>query len=88
MQISNNYIAVERIEEEEKEGFQAVKVQDSSTYTGKVIHIPEAPVFLGNTPVVPGDTILFAKYSPDTHDIEHEGKKMKFVSVRDILAKI
>jgi co-chaperonin GroES (HSP10) len=38
----------------------------------------------GNVAV--GDTVLFAKYSPDTHEIEHEGKKYKVVEVSDILA--
>lgn len=33
-----------------------------------------------------GDTILFAKYSPDTQDIEHEGEKYKVVLVSDIIA--
>lgn len=33
-----------------------------------------------------GSIILFAKYSPDTHEIEHEGVKYKFVAFDDILA--
>lgn len=88
MQVSNNYIVVEKLPEEEKEGFKTVDVVDSSTFTGKVTHIPEAPVYMGNTPVQVGDKVLFAKYSPDTHEIELEGKKLKFVATRDILAKL
>lgn len=86
MQISNKYIVVEKLEEEAKEGFKTVDVQDNYVYKGKVTHIPEAPVFMGNKQVTQGDTVLFTKYSPDTHEIDLEGKKVKFVSVSDILA--
>lgn len=87
MQISNNYIVVEKVEEEVKEGFQTVSVQDSSVYKGKVITLPEAPVCMGNKFVTIGDIVLFAKYSPDTHEIDLEnGKKVKFVKTSDVLA--
>lgn len=86
MQISNNYIVVEKLEEEVKEGFKTVDVQDNYVYKGKVTHIPEAPVFLGNVQVAPGSIVLFAKYSPDTHEIDLDGKKVKFVGTNDILA--
>ena len=86
MQISNKYIVVEKLQEEAKEGFKTVEVQDDYVYKGKVTHIPEAPVFMGNKQVTQGDTVLFTKYSPDTHEIDLEGKKVKFVSVSDILA--
>ncbi len=89
MNISNNYVVVEKIEEESKEGeFKTVQVQDSFVYQGKVINLPATPVFMGNTQLDIGDAILFAKYSPDTHEIEHEGKKVKFIKTDDILAKI
>lgn len=86
MFISNNYVCVEKPEEPVKEGFQTVDIQDSSTFKGKVKFIPEAPIYMGNKQVTIGDTILFAKYSPNTHDIEHGGLKLKFVSTGDILA--
>lgn len=86
MQISNNFIAVEKLEEPKQEGFQTVEVQDSSSFKGKVKFIPEAPIYMGNKPVTVGDVILFAKYSPNTHDIEYEGLKLKFVSTQDVLA--
>jgi len=86
MQISNNYIVVTKLEEEAKEGFKAVEVQDNYVYKGKVTHIPEAPVYMGNKPVTVGDVVLFAKYSPDTHEIDVDGKKVKFVATNDILA--
>lgn len=88
MQVSNNYVCVEKVEEEKKEGFQSVEVTDSSLFTGKITHIPEGPVFIGNTRLGVGDVILFSKYSPDTHEVDYQGKKLKFVSTRDILAKI
>lgn len=90
MQISNNYIVVEKLEEEAKEGFKAVEVQDNYVYKGKVTLIPEVPVFMGNQQIGVGDVVLFAKYSPDTHeiDLQEEGMphKVKFVATSDILA--
>lgn len=88
MKVSNNYIVVERLEVEKKEGFETVEVQDNFVYKGKVVLLPEAPVYMGNAGIQLGDTVLFSKYSPDTHEIEHEGKKLKFVSTRDILATV
>lgn len=86
MQISNLYIAIEKLEESKTEGFQTVEVQDSSTFKGRVKFIPEAPIYMGNKQVTIGDTILFAKYSPNTHEVEYEGLKLKFVNQSDILA--
>lgn len=86
MQISNSFIAVEKLEEPKQEGFQTVEIQDSSSFKGKVKFIPETPIYMGNQKITIGDTILFAKYSPNTHDIEHEGLKLKFVSAQDVLA--
>lgn len=90
MQVSNNYVAVEKVYESEPEpgDFKTVDVHDESLFKGKVKHIPEAPIFLGNTPIAVGDMILFAKYSPDTHEITHEGETIKFINTRDILARI
>lgn len=86
MRLSNKYIAVEAVEKEKKEGeFEAVEVQDSFVYKGRVIGIPEAPVFLGNERVSEGDIVIWAKYSPDTHEIEEDGKKIKYVAVADII---
>jgi co-chaperonin GroES (HSP10) len=86
MKISSMYITVEKIEEAPKEGFQAVEIQDSSVYRGRVTNLPEIPVHVDNTALLLGDTVLFAKYSPDTHEVELEGKKVKFIKVSDILA--
>jgi co-chaperonin GroES (HSP10) len=86
MDINNKYIVVERLQEEAKEGFKTVEVQDSFVYKGKVVKLPAILVFMGEQQVYTGDTVLFAKYSPDTHEIDFEGKKVKFVNVNDVLA--
>lgn len=88
MTISNNRVVVEKIEEEAKEGFKIVSINDSFVCRGKVVMIPEQPVFMGNRQVAPGDTVLFAKYSPDTHLIELGGKDVKFILTTDILAVV
>lgn len=88
MQVSNNYVMVEKVEEEKQEGFQTVEVTDSSLFTGRITNLPEVPVYLGNERLQIGDIILFAKYSPDTHEVKLKDKTYKFVSTRDILAKI
>lgn len=86
MQISNKYILVEKLEEEAKDGFKTVEVQDNFVYKGKITGLPEIPVYMGNTPVQIGQIVLFAKYSPDTHEIDLDGKKVKFVAISDLLA--
>lgn len=90
MQVSNNYVAVEKVFEPEPEvgDFKTVDVTDESTFKGKIKYLPEAPVFMGNTHLAIGDIILFAKYSPDTHEVEHDGEILKFINTRDILARI
>lgn len=90
MQISNNYVAVEKYYEPEPEigDFKTVEVTDESTFKGKIKYLPEAPIALGNTHLAVGDIIVFAKYSPDTHEIEHEGQILKFINTRDILGKV
>lgn len=80
-QISSKYVVVEKFIEPVQEGFQEVKVQDSSVYKGTVAELPEVPVFISNHQVAIGDVVIFAKYSPDTHEIEDK----KFVRVEDLL---
>ena len=83
MQISQDYIVVEKVEEEKKGEFQTVQIQDSSTYKGRIKQIS---VVIPGLEAKVGDVVLFAKYSPDTHDIEIEGEKLKFVKINDVLA--
>ena len=90
MQILGQRLLVSRVEEEVKEGFQTVDVVDSFIYKGKIEQIggdeiyPSSTISQGRFNV--GDIVLFAKYSPDTQEIDHDGKKMKIVSIDDILA--
>lgn len=96
MKILGNRVLVSRVEEEKKEGFQTVEVQDSFVNKGKIEQFGNklenriSEAFLkfpdGEQLWNIGDTILFAKYSPDTQEVKHEGKDMKIINVADILA--
>lgn len=85
MQILGKRILVSKIEEVAKEGFQTVKTQDEFLYKGKVEMLgSEANSF---TPrIKEGDVIIFTKYSPDTHEVEHNDQVMKIIRTEDILA--
>lgn len=83
MRILGNRVLVSKVEEEKKSEFETAQVQDNFVYKGRV----EVGSFvLHGGSVNEGDVVLFAKYSPDTQEIEHEGKKMKIVKVEDIIA--
>lgn len=87
MEISVNYCLVKKIEEPKSEGFQAVEIQDSFVYKGRIVKLPTSqPAFLGDRRLAEGDVVVFAKYSPDTIEIEFEGEKQKFVKLTDLLA--
>jgi len=86
MNISVNYVVVEKLEAEEKEGFQTVEVQDNFICKGRVINLPAVPVYIGDDEAKIGDVILFSKYSPDTQDVDLDGKRVKFIKTDDILA--
>lgn len=85
IKIHGDRVLVEKVEKEPaKEGeFQTVDVTDSFVYKGRIVKCPD---LLLNFKV--GDTIVYAKYSPDTHDLELDGRKLKFVNVTDILATL
>lgn len=75
---------VEKVDEPKKDGeFQVADVQDNFVYKGKIVAVGS-----GVEPARfdPGDIIVFAKYSPDIHEVEVDGKKMKIISIEDILA--
>lgn len=82
MRVSDDYVVVEKIDEPVAEGFQKVEVQDKFTYMGRIHLLPARPVYIGNDTVKQDDTVIFAKYSPDTHEVD--GKK--FVKTTDLLA--
>lgn len=83
MQILGNRILVSKIEEEKKTGFELVAATDSFLYKGKV-----EEVGTGTFQMMPGEIVLFAKYSPDTQEVTVDGKTMKIISVSDVLAVI
>lgn len=74
---------VSKVEEIETDGFQTVEVQDSFVNKGK---IEKYKFRLFKRSFYPNDIILFAKYSPDTQEIDYEGRKYKIVSISDVLA--
>ena len=92
MKILGNRLLVSRVEEEKKEGFQTVEVQDSFIYKGKIEQIggETGMVWTGSSMQAPmmqvGSVVLFAKYSPHSQDVEHEGQRMKIIRIEDVLA--
>lgn len=94
MQILGDRVLVSRLEEEKKEGFQTVEIQDSFLYKGRIEQVGntfensvqwngtslEAPILRE------GVTVYFAKYSPHTQELDVEGRKMKVVRLEDIIA--
>ena len=94
MNILNGYILVEALPKEKKEGFDVVETQDNFVYKGKVVGVSDIkPTNTISSTYIPndseikvGDVVLFAKYSPDTHEIDLDGRKVKFVKVTDVLA--
>ena len=79
--INANYVIVEKIKEEQEDGFVAVEVQDSFVYKGKIKEIPQVPLYVDNHALSVGDVVMFAKYSPDTHEVDGD----KFIKAVDIL---
>lgn len=73
-------VLVSKLEEPKTEGFQSVQVQDSFIYKGIVRQVGEL-----NTSIKVGSVVLFAKYSPDTQEVELDGEKMKIISYSDII---
>lgn len=91
MKILGERVLVSKIEDEEKDGFKTVDVIDSFIFKGKVEAVgwedsPNVSGDIFNYSIKVGDIVIFAKYSPDTNDVEHEGKRYKIVNAKDILA--
>lgn len=82
MKILGNRVLVTRVPEEATDGFQAVKIQDSFVFKGKV----EIVGNIQTDQVKENDIVLFAKYSPDTQDVDYNGQEAKIINRDDILA--
>jgi co-chaperonin GroES (HSP10) len=88
MKILGNRVLVSRIEDETKEGFTTVDIQDSFIYKGRVEQIggETGTVWTGTNMGSPylevGKIVYFAKYSPHTQDLEG----MKVIRMEDIIA--
>lgn len=82
MKIQGNRILVSKAEEPKAEGFQTVNVQDSFVYKGKVEQLGHTSV----DGIREGDVVLFAKYSPDTQEVDVYNQIMKIIRVEDVLA--
>lgn len=80
IKILGSRVLISKLEEETTDGFQTVSAQDNFIYKGKVEQNGDSTTF----PI--GSTVLFAKYSPDTHEIEVDNQKMKIININDILA--
>lgn len=57
-----------------------------TTGSGTIVGTSGASTAPARRSIEVGDTIIFAKYSPDTHEVEHDGKKYKSVVFDDIIA--
>ena len=86
MKILGDRILVSKIEEPVKDGFTEVIVQDEFVFKGKVEQIGNLAPAIVKPFINTGDIVMFRKYSPNTEDIEHEGKKMKIVCLEDVIA--
>lgn len=86
MEININYIVVEQVPDPVSEGFKIVEVQDSFVYKGRIKQLPATPVHLCNKMLEVGEVVIFAKYSPDTFEIDLPNGKVKFVKITDLLA--
>lgn len=83
MKILGNRLLVKRCEEEVKEGFKTVDVQDNFVYKGVVV---QTCLEAFKLEINDGSIIIFTKYSPDTHEVDVKGEKMKIVELSDVLA--
>lgn len=93
MIISSNYVVVKKAKQPERTGdFNTVEAADDFVYRGEVIGLPSQPVHVSDTQIVKGDEVLFAKYSPDTFEMDGKDvdptltEKVKFIKTTDILA--
>lgn len=79
--LNNKYIVVERFIKPSEGEFETVQAIGDEVYRGKVVELPEIPIFLDNYQLKLGDVVIFAPHSPDTFLVEDK----RFVKVEDLL---
>ena len=88
MKILGNRVLVKKISEEKLEDnskFKVVEPIDDFTFSGLVIECGDSISKQFKEQIL-NKKIMFSKYSPDTHDVEFEGEKVKIINVEDVLA--
>lgn len=87
MDLLGNRVLVRREPEAKSEGFQAVKAVDDFTSRGVIAGIgDEVDTVRQGRRIEVGQTVVFARFSPDTHTVQVDGEDMKSVLVSDIIA--
>ena len=98
MKIIGERVLLERIEREAKDGFETVDVLDEFVSKGRIVavgselhrgfgsSVPSNYETEGQSDLAVGNTVLFAKFSPDTQELKLDGKDMKIVAIPDIIA--
>lgn len=89
MKLLGNRVLVKRVPKPEASGFAEVKAVDDFVGSGVIVmRGDEVDSVRDDRDLEIGTTIVFAKFSPDTRTIEHEGEEMKSVLVSDIIATL
>ena len=69
---------------------QVLEAQTSFIYKGKIEQVGDqswgTSTISTQSKFEIGQIVLFAKYSPDTQEIEHQDVKMKIIRTQDVLA--
>ena len=87
MELLGNRVLVRREPEAKTEGFQAVKAVDDFTSRGVIAGIgDDVDTARPDRKIEVGATVVFARFSPDTHTVHVDGEDMKSVLESDIIA--
>lgn len=85
IKLLGNRVLVRRIPKPEETGFAEVKAVDDFVGEGEIVMLGDG-VERGDLDI--GSRIVFAKFSPDTRTVDHNGEEMKAVLVSDIIGTI
>lgn len=87
MKLLGNRVLVKRIPAPESSGFAEVKAVDDFVGEGVIVMLgDEVDTASADRKLSEGMAVSFAKFSPDTRTIEHDGEEMKAVIVPDLIA--